>query len=354
MGLTQSQRAILAKARSLGSSKQGVALDDQSSAYLIGVIAKDLGLLGEFPEIPETLPPFFGPRPLSDLRLATTDFLALFERLVESDPNADTYFACLAALHKARLKYERILQTQPVPTIDQVGPRGLLQYGSIQPKALTPFILWRKWMFDIDNRVGQDTGYVFEQVIASAIGGCPVSRTKSPVKRSSDNGKGRQIDCLRDNRAHEFKLRVTIAASGQGRWGEELSFPADCQASGFVPVLVVLDPTQNSKLSELSGSFTNAGGEVHIGPRAWDYLSSLAGPTMSLFLGNYVHVPVQALLNEVPPDEELPEMTLKMEKGLFTATLVGETLATRRTPQSPAEAESEEMPEDVDDQIPGP
>ena len=34
---------------------------------------------------------------------------------------------------------------------------------------------------------------------------------------------------------------MTIAASGQGRWKEELDFPADCKASGYVPVLVVLD-----------------------------------------------------------------------------------------------------------------
>ena len=29
-------------------------------------------------------------------------------------------------------------------------------------------------------------------------------------------------------KAYEFKLRVTIAASGQGRWKEELDFPSDC------------------------------------------------------------------------------------------------------------------------------
>ena len=47
-----------------------------------------------------------------------------FEQLVSLDQDADAYFDCLASLHKARLKYERILQTQPVPTVDQVGPRG--------------------------------------------------------------------------------------------------------------------------------------------------------------------------------------------------------------------------------------
>ena len=296
MGLTQSQRAILAKARSVGSSKQGVAIDDEVSAYLVGVIARDLGLLSAFPEVPSSLPPFFGGNVLDTLRLPARDFLGLFERLVGADPNADTYFACLATLHKARLKYERILQTQPVPTIDQVGPRGLLQYGSLHPKALTPFLLWRKWMFDIDNRAGQETGYVFEPIIAYAIGGVPVSASKSPVKRLSDPSKGRQVDCIRDDRAHEFKIRVTSAASGQGRWREELDFPADCGGSGYIPILVVLDPTPNPKLAELRRKFLASGGEVFVGSEAWQYLESLAGPTMSRFLENYVHRPVQALL----------------------------------------------------------
>ncbi len=354
MGLTLSQRAIIEKARSIGSSAQGIALDDESCAYLIGVIVRDLDLLHKFPEIPKILPPFFGAQPLSNLRLPAVNFLGLFERLVTIDPNADTYFACLAALHKARLKYERILQTQPVPTIDQVGPRGLLQYGSFQPKALTPFILWRKWMFDIDNRAGQETGYLFEPIIAYAVGGCPVSASKSPVKRRSDPQKGRQVDCIRGNKAHEFKLRVTIAASGQGRWGEELEFPADCKASGFNPVLVVLDPTQNPKLSELSKKFIDADGEVYIGSKAWEYLESLAGPTLSRFLEKYVHITIQSLLNEVPPHEELPEMSLKMEKGVFTASIFGEILSISRTPRSPSNTDSDDMPEDVDDQIPGP
>ena len=354
MGLTQSQRAMIAKARSVGGSKQGVALDDEVSAYLVGVIARDLGLLSEFPEVPDSLPPFFGPQALKTLRLPTPTFLGLFERLVTTDPNADTYFACLATLHKARLKYQRILQTQPVPTIDQVGPRGLLQYGSLHPRALTPFILWRKWMFDIDNRAGQEAGYVFEPIIAYAVGGVPVSATKSPVKRMSDPRKGRQVDCIRDDRAHEFKLRVTIAASGQGRWGEELDFPDDCKASGYIPILVVLDPTANPKLIELSKKFIAAGGEVFVGTEAWTYLKSLAGPTMSRFLDEYVHRPVQALLEHIPSPEELPEMTLKMESGRFTATLLGETLTVSRTPGSQSEADTQEMPEDVEDQIPGP
>jgi hypothetical protein len=67
-------------------------------------------------------------------------------------------------------------------------------------------------------------------------------------KRVNESGKvtadGRQIDCLDVDAkiAYEFKLRVTIAASGQGRFAEELSFPVECRAAGLTPVLKSAPP----------------------------------------------------------------------------------------------------------------
>jgi hypothetical protein len=355
MGLTQAQRSIIAKAQAIGGSRQGVALDDETCAYLVGVIALDLGLRDKVAPSLTTLPPFFGTQSLESLRLPGVNFLAVFETLVQLEPDAETYFACLAALHKARLKYERILQSQPVPTVDQVGPRGLLQYGCVGTKALTPFLLWRKWIYDIDNRAAQETDYVFEPIVAAAIGGVPVAAKKSPVKRRADRAKGRQVDCIRDKRAHEIKLRVTIAASGQGRWKEELEFPVDCNTSGYVPVLVVLDPTPNDKLAELKAKFMDEGGEVHIGDDAWKYLHSLAGATMTRFLEHYVHEPLQAILAEIPSTpEELPELRLKMQRDQFTASLLGEMLIVRRAAQAEEASDSDDLPGDVDEEVPGP
>lgn len=357
MALTQAQRAIIAKARSLGGGQQGVALDDETCAYLIAVIADDLGLLDRFPEFPDKPAAFFGTSPLNSLRLKAPDFMGLFQRLIELDPNVDTYFSCLATLHKSRLKYERILQTQPIPTINQVGTRGLLQYGSLSPKALTGFLFWRKWMFDIENRAGQEAGYLFEAIIANAIGGTPAGRGKSPVYREGNSAKGgRQVDCIRDDKAYEFKLRVTIAASGQGRWQEELDFPRDCLASGFTPVLIVLDPTRNPKLDELELAFLSNKGEVHI-EDAWAYLDSLAGPTMTRFLERYVHEPIRTLLEEAPKSEtpeemELPELVLGMGKTTFTMSVAGETLTVNRSPKATADGQRDALPEDADDQIP--
>ena len=358
MALTQAQRAIIAKARAIGGGQQGVALDDATCAYLIAVIADDLGLLARFPEFPNKPASFFETSPLSSLRLPVSDFMALFQRLVELDPNTDTYFSCLATLHKSRLKYERILQTQPIPTIDQVGPRGLLQYGSLSAKALAGFLFWRKWMFDIDNRAGQETGYLFEPIIANAIGGTPVGTKRSPVYRDGDTTKGqRQVDCIRDDKAYEFKLRVTIAASGQGRWQEELDFPRDCLASGFTPVLIVLDPTRNTKLNELEQAFLTNNGEAHI-EDAWAYLDGLAGQTMSTFLERYVHDPIRALLNQAPKSEapeemELPELALSMSKARFTVSVAGEMLEVNRSLKSSGETQADAIPDDADDQLPG-
>lgn len=184
MALTQMQKALIAKVKAVGNSEMAVPLDDEVCCYLVSVVADDLALRTHFPEFRSPPSPFFGTTPLSALRVANANFVALFERLVHLQGDADSYFVCLATLHRARLKYERILQAQPIPWIDQVGPRGLLQFGSLTPPALAGLLFWRKWIFDIDNRAGQETGYLFEPIIANAIGGIAAGskRTRSSVK----------------------------------------------------------------------------------------------------------------------------------------------------------------------------
>jgi len=119
MALTKTQLALVTKVRTAGASELGVSLDDGVCSYLVAVIARDLELLDEFQEIPDNLPPFFGSEPLTRLRLDGIPFLPSFEKLIVLREDADTYFFCLATLHKARLKYERILQAQALPTMDQ-------------------------------------------------------------------------------------------------------------------------------------------------------------------------------------------------------------------------------------------
>lgn len=329
MALTQAQKSLIAQARLSGAGKLSAGLDDEACAYLVATIARDLGLLAEFPQLPSVFPEFFEEKDVRNLRLDGLDFPALIEQLLFIEPNADTYFVCLATLLKARLKYARILEYQPLPTMDQIGPRALLQYGQMSAEALAGFLLWRKWLFDIDNRAGQETGYLFEPIVANAIGGVSFSASKSPIRRSSDPGKGRQVDCIRESFAYEIKLRVTIAASGQGRWSEELSFPLDCQASGFMPVLIVFDPTPNAKLTELIAAFKSANGNAFIGEAAWDHLEAAAGDAMGRFIEKYVRTPISQMLSAQPI--ALPDITFHMAEERFEVIVGEEMTAYART-----------------------
>jgi hypothetical protein len=260
VSLSASQSTIYQRIRSSSTSKQAVSLSDDAIRILTFISAQDLGVLSFLPSAPPNIPTFFSAELTSDYRCPGPSPKALFARLCEVKEDADTYVSCLATLHKGRLKYRRVLETQPLPSMDQVGMRGLLQYGLVRADSLAALLVWRKWIYDIDNRAAQDTGYLVEPIIAGALGGSPYSAQRSPIKRRGSRGKGRQVDCIKDEFAYEFKLRMTIAASGQGRWAEELSFADDCTASGYTPVLVVLDPTDSNKLSQLKLRFEQAGG----------------------------------------------------------------------------------------------
>lgn len=340
------------RVRSLGSGGQAVRLTPEACTYLVGVVAEDLGLMKKFPEFKEKLRPFFTDMPLRSLRVSDIDYMAAYERLLGCNVDADTYFVCLAALHKGRLKYEQILRMQPMPTIEQVGPRALLQYGSLSPGGLTSFLLWRKWIYDLDNRAAQETGYIFEPIIANAIGGTPAPSSKSPVRRASDSERRRQVDCILESSAYEIKLRVTNAASGQGRWQEELDFPGDCKSSGFTPVLVVLDGTENNKLTQLAQRFQVHGGEVYIGVEAWRHLKTVAGTTMAKFLEKYVRAPLTNLLDQEP--EQLLPFSSKVAGNTITLAVGDELLTIERLPAPEAAPEEDQMPADVTDHLPEP
>lgn len=232
------------------------------------------------------------------------DTIALLEVLskgIDIDSDFGMYFLNLCSLHKRRLKFQKILTHQPKPTMDQVGPRGLLEYGICDNTLLNSWLIWRKWIFDIDNRAGQETGYMFEPILASCLGGEAVGASNSPVKRIDEQGNakatGRQIDCYigAENLAYEFKIRVTIAASGQGRFGEELSYARECHAAGITPVLIVLDPTSSTRLTELTEEFEKYDGLVYIGEHAWRHLEEKAGKIMSHFIDNYIKPPLKTI-----------------------------------------------------------
>lgn len=350
MPLSKQDLTIWRKARTPGSGGQGVGLDDAQCGYLLALIVHDLGLRDTFPQVPIQLDDFF------QVKAFTSPFpkpREVYEQLAEVVPDSVTYFSCLARLLKSRLKYARILSSQPFPTLDQVGPRGLLQYGKLSPAALTAFMFWRKWFMDVDNRAGQETGYLFEPVIASAVGGIAYS-AKSSAVRSHRDTKGRQVDCLIEDSnakdAYEFQVRVTIAASGQGRWAEELDFPIDCRISGYRPMLVCLDGTPNPKLQQLVAAFKQEGGEAFVGEAAWKHLDDLAGATMAKFLNVYIHEPLNLLIagETVQP---LPELTARDQGDTLSILIGGEELRIERHVEATND-DGDELPDDVTEEMP--
>jgi len=346
--LSKTQLQALSKVRAAGNSEIDSSLDDATCCYLLSVLVRDLALAKLFPELPPNVPDLFSEIPPVELRVPDRDFIELYARALENIPDADAYFLCLAKLQKARIKYSKILQKQPMPTVEQVGPRALLQLGQMSVGALVTLLFWRKWMFDIDNRAGQETGYLFEPIISYCIGGVSYGATNSPIRRlGSRQGGGRQVDCLVETKkaAYEVKIRVTIAASGQGRWAEELSFPTEAAASGYKPILVVLDPTSNPKLLELADAFVEAKGEVYLGLAAWAHLEEAAGPVMSTFLDKHVKDALGIVLGA--SHEAIKPIAIHLEAGHLIFTLGDEVVDILRDESPMLASGSDEIPADT-------
>lgn len=242
---------------------------------------------------------------IESLNGITTD--ECFDRMIEcgvTDINNNIiymYLKNLCDLYRRRIKYYYILKNQSFPNAEQIVPRSLLEYGNCENKLLADWLEWRKWIFDIDNRSAQETGYVFEPILASCLGGEPCSAKNSPVKRIDDRGRvtsnGRQVDCyIEDSKeVYELKMRVTIAASGQGRFSEEMSFPAEAKKAKLTPILVVFDSNESELLTKLKKQYVNCGGKCYIGEDAWNILRERAGEEMSIFINKYIYPPISAM-----------------------------------------------------------
>jgi len=317
-------KKLFSAARILGNGDDRVTLSENELFCLLTQCCRDLSIPPEATNLPDLSIPAPSPDyyrlPLAWFQDAQTNCpsaTALVESVaagIGHEADFRLYFENLAALHKRRLKYQRILSSQPRPTMNQIGPRSLLEFGGVNDGLLASWLVWRKWIFDVDNRAAQETGYLFEPVLASCLGGEAVGSHHSPVKRINENGQptaeGRQIDCYDgvNQLAYEFKLRVTIAASGQGRFAEELSFPGEARAAGLTPVLIVLDPTPSPRLDELIAKFNAHQGKHYVGAAAWAHMDAKAGRTMAVFLERYIRPP----LTEMAKHEDAGPETIQL------------------------------------------
>ena len=206
-------------ARILGNGDDRITLSETELFCLLAQCCRDLGISASVSKLPvlSSPPPSndFYRLPLAWFQTAQADCppaAALVESLagcVEHEADFRLYFENLATLHKRRLKYQRILSTQPKPTMNQIGPRSLLEFGGVDDRLLASWLVWRKWIFDVDNRAAQETGYLFEPVLASCLGGESVGSKNSPVKRLNEQGEPTgdgAVDCA------FRRLRARIAA----------------------------------------------------------------------------------------------------------------------------------------------
>lgn len=353
MPLTSAQSTTYQRLLNSGTSLQAVALSPDAVRALIYIASRDLSVLDQLPVSSGRVPELFDDDFLESISLPGLDPRELFEAAIGVNAEIETYVSCLSAIHKARLKYREVLASQPFATMDQVGARALLQFNQLEAMPLAALLVWRKWFYDIDNRAAQDTGYLFEPVIAAAIGGTPVAATHSPIRRGEDARKGRQIDCLLDERAYEIKIRITIAASGQGRWKEELSFPSEARASGLTPVLIVLDPTPNPKLTELTNAYLRAEGEAYIGQDAWDHLEGTARPEMAVFIEKYIRLPIEEIFSALPDGAPLPTLQVIDNETSVQFKVGSDSWSVPRHPSADFVADPASMPDDIADSLPG-
>lgn len=327
LSLEQSRR--ISRARMLGQgSGRAVYLEDHSLARIIAIIERDVArrpVLKKMPALARTQESFFGMDIAEfDVRFDVEDLNGLYIEASEKISEFETMFDCLCELHKRRAKVQLIKSTQPIPDISQIAPRSLLEYGDIPDRALASLMVWRKFHFDLDNRIAQETGYLFEPIVARALGGEPFDARTSPVRRCDDPTRGRQVDCIEDRHAYEIKIRLSDAASGRGRLNEEMSFPADCADSGYIPILLGFQSDDSQKVRDLVANYEHHGGHAYIGQEAWDYLRDAAGETMMNFIEEYLLQIIDSVIQSHDPDQ-LMDITYRMRDGRIETVLTSET-----------------------------
>ena len=350
--LDKRSKALINKARLLGGKGPTVNLQDYELLRLCAVIATDLSrseLTTTIASTEEIINGYYSlPLEWFNQQVSSSiNFVDTFVLLRQTLPDFETYFTSLCEIHKHRVKFKRILETQRLPQLEALVPRCLLEYKLLPSETLASWLVWRKWLYDIDNRAAQETGYLFEPILAAAIGGVSYSATNSPVRRTNNPSNGRQVDCLEGVYAYEFKMRVTIAASNQGRFREELAFALDCHSSNYTPILLVLDPTPSTRLDELITEYSKYGGRAFVGNDAWKHIEDKAGDTMGKFVEKYVRIP----LREVDTSyKSLQPISLSSTNDAISIQIGGQSLLIARDKMQVDYEETENKSSDITDQ----
>jgi len=284
--LTLAQSRLLSGCRTLGQDgPQPVYLEDHSLLRLIGVVERELANGQRIPALPELA------RPSSDYfdlgfewfetPLEEGDVVNVFLSAMQSIQGFDVTLACLCELHKRRVKFSRLRETQPLSDIGDMMHRVLMEFGGAPPAEFASWLVWRQRICDIEEHAAQETSHLFKTIMAMALGGETFDADASPIRCAQDASRGRRVGCVVGRRAYAFMCHLTEATSAEGRFHEELRFAEDCKASGFKPILLVLGGKRCRQSAIMSETFLANGGEALIGREAWEHLAAEAGPTMS-------------------------------------------------------------------------
>jgi hypothetical protein len=217
----------------------------------------------------------------------------VFLSAMQSIQGFDVTLACLCELHKRRVKFSRLRETQPLSDIGDMMHRVLMEFGGAPPAEFASWQVWRQRICDIEEHAAQETSHLFKTIMAMALGGETFDADASPIRCAQDASRGRRVGCVVGRRAYAFMCHLTEATSAEGRFHEELRFAEDCKASGYKPILLVLGGKRCRQSEIMSETFLANGGEALIGREAWEHLAAEAGPTMSRFLDRFIRAPME-------------------------------------------------------------
>src|SRR2546425_375876 len=154
-------KQLINRARTLGSNSLSIYLEDHELLRLCAVVAADLNKQDLISNISTDevlahgyygIPLAWFSRPVPN----NLNFVDTFLLLRQSIEDFSTYFEKLCELHKRRLKFKLILEHQAFSQMEQIVPRSLLEFGLRPSETLASWLVWRKWLYDIDNRSAQE------------------------------------------------------------------------------------------------------------------------------------------------------------------------------------------------------
>ena len=289
--LTQEQKRRISGVRNVGNGGwRDLYMTDTVLTKIIALIEADHAEAPTLASLPD------GARaevPLFDIpvqwfweEIDVPDFVEVYLEAEVAIHDFGVLFESMSEIVKRRARVAVIIASQAFTAPDRIAHRAVLERGVMSDRALPSQMMWRKLLYDIDNRVSAEAGYLNEAIFANALGGCAYAPGVSPVLRDGD-GAGRQIDCIVDDVAYEIKSRVTDAASGRARMNDELALPRDCRLSGYRPWLLVFDDTPGDHRDRITDAYVAEGGEALFGDAAWAHILANAGSNMTRLLERY-------------------------------------------------------------------